>query len=259
MASWAHRTRRRIPPAWQAFKLNPKTRVTLDFRNASADSIIHVLSQASGIAIVKDPTLTGGLTLQSPGPQSLDDAFSMFSAVLSLKGFDLLKVGNFLEIKANGQQNGGRNGGAGAPDISALLTSLTSSSNGTRTSNGQLKVYRIKFASASALAKTINDLYSNQTADQSVLPFGNNGAGGPGGGGGGAGGGGLVKLDQRLSWPGRRPRRRKSTGAAFGKGRLRRLQQLADRIRPAEGAGRYRRLDRRHRPRNPAGSTVASF
>ncbi|HEV2473956.1 MAG TPA: hypothetical protein VGS41_14870, partial [Chthonomonadales bacterium] len=60
-----------VTPAWQQFKLNPSTRVSLDFRNASSDAIIETLSRASGIAILKDPSLTSAMTLQSPKPQTL--------------------------------------------------------------------------------------------------------------------------------------------------------------------------------------------
>ena len=83
-----------VPPAWASFKLNPKVRVQLDFRNASVDAVIHVLSQASGIAIIKDPALVGGITLQSPKPQSLDQAFALFDAILRLKNYEITKGGD---------------------------------------------------------------------------------------------------------------------------------------------------------------------
>lgn len=177
-------------PPWEQFHLNPKTRVSLDFRNASADAIIRLLSQASGVAIIKDPSLTGGLTLQSPKPQSLNDAFAMFNTVLGLRNYNMTRSGNFLVIKSNGQNNGR----SGQPDFSQLAGLFNGQSNSsTRGSSGQLKVYRIKYASSSALARTINDLYANQTAEQFNFPFGN--AGGFGGNGGNAGGGnGLVNM-----------------------------------------------------------------
>src|ERR1051326_2446708 len=66
--------------AWEMFKLNPATRVKLDFRNASVDAIVKTLTQASGIPIIKDPALNSAMTLQSPHPQTLKDAFAMFNA-----------------------------------------------------------------------------------------------------------------------------------------------------------------------------------
>ena len=178
--------------AWDNFKLNPKTRVQLDFRNATVDSVIHTLSQASGITIIKDPTLTGGITLQSPKPQSLDDAFAMFNAVLNLKNFQIIQQFNFLLIKAKPQQGGfprGNNTGFGnTGDIGAR-----SSRGGTQS---VLRVYPVEYASATDLAKTINDLYANSGNEAAAAvpgaPGGPGGFGGFGGGGGrrGFGGGG---------------------------------------------------------------------
>lgn len=97
------------PPPWTTFSLNPNTRVKLDFRNANVDAVIHFLSQASGIAIIKDPALAGGVTLQSPKPQSLNDAFALFDALLHLKNYEITKEGNFLLVAARAP------GGAGVP------------------------------------------------------------------------------------------------------------------------------------------------
>ena len=100
-----------VKTAWDQFNLNAKVRVRLDFRNASIDAVLQMLSQASGVTIIKDPTLTGGITLQSPKQQSLSDAFSMLNAVLGLKNFDLQKQGNFLIIKSRGGTGRGAGGG----------------------------------------------------------------------------------------------------------------------------------------------------
>ena len=62
------------------------------------DAVIHVLSQATGIAIIKDPALAGGVTLQSPKPQSLNDALALFDALLHFKNYEITKEGNFLLI-----------------------------------------------------------------------------------------------------------------------------------------------------------------
>jgi len=104
------------PPPWTTFNLNPNVRLKLDFRNASVDAVIHVLSQASGIAIIKDPTLVGGVTLQSPKPQSLNEAFALFDALLHLKNYEITKEGNFLLVASRtpGGAPGASPGGAPA-------------------------------------------------------------------------------------------------------------------------------------------------
>ena len=70
---------------WENFKLSTKTTVKLDFRNASVDAVLKVFSDASGVAILKDPALVGGLSLQSPKPQNLKDAFAMLNSALGLR------------------------------------------------------------------------------------------------------------------------------------------------------------------------------
>jgi len=178
------------PPWKQGFALNPKTRVKLNFQNSGIDMIVSFFSKTSGITIVKDPNLKTPLTLQSPSPQSLDDAFAMLDAVLGLSNFQLQKQGNFLVVKAKG---GGGFGG-GNFDPSQFMNGSGGSSRG---QSLQLKVYHLQYASATQLAKVINDVFAptpqNQQNNNPFAGFGGafgvNGAGGGGGQGGGGGGG----------------------------------------------------------------------
>lgn len=167
-------------PPWEQFKLNPNVRVKLDFRNASVDAITHVLSQASGIAIVKDPSLTTGFTLQSPNQQKLKDAFDMFNTVLGMKNYEMVKKGTFLVIQQKGQSDGG--------GMSSMMQQFMNSSGGGGMRGGrttEVKVYALKYASATALAKVINDLYANSTTSATDLAAMMQAAGGANGGRGG--------------------------------------------------------------------------
>jgi general secretion pathway protein D len=146
-------------PPWELFKLDPKTRVNLDFRNASVDAVLRVLSTASGIAIVKDPALTGGITLQSPKPQTLKDAFAMLDTVLGLRNFEIRKDGNFLVIRSR-QQRGGRGFNNTGMNFDPSMF------GGGRGNDTQLKVYTIKFANASQVARVINEVFINSGQQQ---------------------------------------------------------------------------------------------
>ncbi|MGC4044515.1 MAG: secretin N-terminal domain-containing protein [Armatimonas sp.] len=181
----------RTKPDWEQFKLNPKATVRLDFRNANVDAVIKLLSEASGIPIVKDPSLTGGLTLQSPKQQNLTDAFAMFNAVLGLKNYDLKKEGNFLVIRSRGGGGGRGNRGNGIPGGFNFPTNFP----GTGSQSPQLKVYAIKFANASQVARVINEVFADSGNNllqqmQMMNGFGAGGTGFPGAGGGVPGGGG---------------------------------------------------------------------
>jgi len=153
-------------PAWQQFKL-PKKTIGLNFKNASADSVLAVFSKASGITIIKDPTLTQTLSLYSPKALSLNDAFNLLNESLKLRGFELQKKGNLMEAVA--ASKGG--------DMSKFASMFA---NGGGRNQTVLKYYPIQYANASAVAKTINDVFA--TTPTSTNPFG--GFGGRGGGGG---------------------------------------------------------------------------
>lgn len=177
------------PPPWKQFPLNPRTRVTLDFRNASVDAVLHLMSQASGITIIKDPKLTGGITLQSPRPQSLGDAFAMLNAVLNLKNYEITKQNDFLIVSAR------TSGGAAAPGAPGPTASAPSgfhpptgmpgmptvvagrpgmmppgmpmpgapAAGGAAKSKAILKVYLLHYADATEVARVINDVFAPST------------------------------------------------------------------------------------------------
>ncbi len=166
---------------WVDFKLNAKTRIKLDFRDASVDNILSMYEKASGITIVKDPTLTGKMTVTSAKPVPLNDAFQILKANLDLKGFDISKDGSFLVIK---NRNGG-NGGGGAPR-GGFDFSMMGGGDDAATRIG-VKVYTCQYANAAQLAKVVNDVYAGQGLNGGN-PFGNMG-GRPGGGGNPFGGG----------------------------------------------------------------------
>jgi general secretion pathway protein D len=169
---------------WETFKLNPKTRLKLDYRNANVDMILSMYQKATGITIVKDPTLTGGLTLTSASPVGLNDAFQILATTLSLKGFDMVKEGNLLVIKA---KNKNANQGGGRPTFDpSMFAGL--GGDGAQ-SQPKLQVYPIKYANASQLARVLNEVFTPSTGGTN--PFARFGGGNPfqfrGGGGGGRG------------------------------------------------------------------------
>ncbi len=148
---------------WEEFRLDPKTRVQLDFRNANVDAILRMLSRTSGITIVKDPALTGGITVQSPRPLPLATAFSLLNEVLKLKNFEMRKQGTFIIIGPRVQQirQGGRfgnqGGGGGGGDFN-------------RGDQSEMRVYPIKYANATQIARVVNEVFVNSgnTANPAV-------------------------------------------------------------------------------------------
>lgn len=157
-------------PAWSSFKLNSKTKVKPNFQNTSVDMIVAWYSKTSGITIVKDPALTGTLTVVSAKPISLNDAFSLFNTTLGLKNFEMRKEGNFLVIRQRNQDRGNRGGGGGGFDFSSLPPDFLSGSQ------SQLKVYVIQHANASQVARVVNEVFATtqNPMDQLMQMMGGN-------------------------------------------------------------------------------------
>ena len=175
---------------WKEFKLDPKKKVQLTFRNSNIDAVIDLISRVSGVTIVKDPTLRDPVTVVSPKPVGLNEAFEILNAAITVRGYSMEKSGNVLMIKKNqtrGGQGGGMTGGMGGmtPEMLAQLMRPSDPN-----SSNELKVYKIKFANASDLARVVNDVFLQQ--QQNTNPFAAMMGGGGGfGGRGGRGGGGF--------------------------------------------------------------------
>lgn len=140
------------PPPWKSFPLDPKVRVKLDFRNANVDSVIHILSQASGIPIIKDPALLGGVTLQSPKPQTLGEAFTIFNAILKLKNYEITKNkdDNFLLIATRQPA---------APPRPPTPPPSPPPGPPPPSTEPVVKYYNIKYASATEVARVVTEVF----------------------------------------------------------------------------------------------------
>src|SRR5579885_519175 len=155
---------------WKSFHLNPKTRIKLDFKNANPDMIINLMAKTSGITIVKDPALKTPLTISSAKPVSLDDAFQIFSSVLDLAGYNLEKQNNILLIRKKPDKSA-------MPSFAAGLTGGGQDFGGgsDNTDQTQLKVYSIKYANATEVARVINDVFAPSTTTNNTPQFGGRG------------------------------------------------------------------------------------
>ena len=181
--------------SWRDTKFNTKTKIKLDFRNANVDLVISMFQKTSGITIVKDPLLIGAITLTSATAVPLKTGFLILEKTLNLKGFDLKKDGDLFVIQKQQDRGGGRNGGGGfgggmpaGMDMSAIFGGQPQSI---------LKIYPIKFANATSVARVVNEAFqpTGNNTNPFAAMFGGGGAqfnrGGFGGGNqnGGRGGG----------------------------------------------------------------------
>ncbi|HVT12934.1 MAG TPA: hypothetical protein VHE55_11770 [Fimbriimonadaceae bacterium] len=93
---------------WTQVKTDVKKRVKLNFSGASVDAVVRFFAAAAGVTIVKDPTLTGSISLSTPTAVPLSEAFGILAASHDLKGFQLQKQDTFLVIKARAKPATGR-------------------------------------------------------------------------------------------------------------------------------------------------------
>ncbi len=175
--------------SWKDTKFNPKTKIKLDFRNANIDLVISMFMKTSGINIVKDPALIGGITLTSATPVSLKTGFQILEKTLNLKGYDLKKDGELFVIQKQDQGRGGRGGsfGGGNVDMGAIMSAM-----GGGQPQSVLKMYSIKFANATSVARVVNEAFSGSGQSNSnpfASMFGGGGVQFGGGRGGNAFGG----------------------------------------------------------------------
>jgi general secretion pathway protein D len=161
-------------PAWEQFKLNPKTTIKLDFKNASIDSIISFFQKQAGITIVKDPTLTGPITVTSAKAVPLKEAFQILSATLNLKGYEFAKEGKLMLLRKKNQNPGG---GFDPSRIMSMMGQNGGSPFGEQPVP-KLKVYPIKYANASQVARVVNEVFLGVQQNQN--PFANMFGGGGG-------------------------------------------------------------------------------
>ena len=83
--------RRRQPPRTQrvANEHSPEPRIRLDFRNVEIDRVLTIFSMLAGKTLVKDPSLTGRVTLLNPRPLTVHEGLDVLQTVLRTRGYRL--------------------------------------------------------------------------------------------------------------------------------------------------------------------------
>jgi len=72
--------------------------VTLDVRGLDIDNLLQFYSRVFGLTVVKDPNLTGPVTIMCPEPVSRQQALDILNSVLEVRGFTSVLHGNLLKI-----------------------------------------------------------------------------------------------------------------------------------------------------------------
>lgn len=98
-----------ISPLWAGQdKLPQGLEVTLDFQNVELVDMIATISELTGKNFVYDESVRGKVSIVSPRPVSVAEAYRLFSTVLKVKGFTIVpsgKVNKIVSIRKAKEEN----------------------------------------------------------------------------------------------------------------------------------------------------------
>ncbi len=88
------------PPQAAGAKPAAKEGVSLDFKDIELADLIQTVSELTGRNFIYDETVRGKVTIISPRPLSLEEAYQLFLTVLNVKGFTVVPSGKMNKIVA---------------------------------------------------------------------------------------------------------------------------------------------------------------
>ena len=110
----------------------PKGNIAFNFVDVEIPTVIKFISEISGTNFIFDERIKGKITIIAPAKLSIDDAFSLFTSVLNLKGYTIIpsgprtyKIIPSSEAKAEGMLSTGEN----IPVNDAYITKLLPTQN----------------------------------------------------------------------------------------------------------------------------------
>lgn len=72
--------------------------IILNFKDASLDTVLNYLSETAGLAVVRETTVEGRITVTSRQPLSVDESVTLLNSVLKEKGYAAVRMGRILKI-----------------------------------------------------------------------------------------------------------------------------------------------------------------
>jgi general secretion pathway protein D len=89
-----------VKPGFSAIKeeVSKDKKVTFNFVDVDLSAVVKFISDVTGKNFVYDDRVKGNITIIAPSKLSVDDAFSLFTSVLELKGFTIVPSGKVYKI-----------------------------------------------------------------------------------------------------------------------------------------------------------------
>ena len=73
-------------------------RLLLNFRDTPLDEVLEYLSEAAGLVVIKDTSITGRVSVVSKQPLTIEESVQVLNSVLKDRGFAAVRVGRTLKI-----------------------------------------------------------------------------------------------------------------------------------------------------------------
>jgi general secretion pathway protein D len=131
-------------------------RVNLDFADADIQDVVKQISEITGRNFILDERVRGKITIISPSPVTVDEAYKVFESVLNVKGFTTIPAGKFLKI---------------VPLREAKESNISTFPGGTRVPDRDNYVTRLiplRYVDATDISNSLKPLVSR---DASMIPY----------------------------------------------------------------------------------------
>ncbi len=134
----------------------PDTVASFDYKDAPIADVVNAIARLTGKRFIFEQNLNGKITIISPGPITVAEAWQTFLSSLSMNGLTVVPSGKFLKIQKLDEAKTGAldiYSGAYYPDGDQLIT----------------KIIRLKFLSADDASKTFEKIIKSKAGQ--VIPY----------------------------------------------------------------------------------------
>src|SRR5262249_54472470 len=129
----------------------PQRLIRLDFRDVDIDNVLKFFSMASGETLIKDPGLSGPVTILLPQPVPLDQGLKVLEAVLNTRGYPLQQDPMMMRVMPS--RGFGGSGGFGGRSGFGGAGGFGGGGRGGRDRGPQITVFKLQAASAQQVAR----------------------------------------------------------------------------------------------------------
>lgn len=139
---------------WDSLLINDR-KVTINFNKQSPAVVNNWFTKACGIIIITDPNFNKPITLISPVKMNISDCFSMYSKILEMHNYEIVKEHKWLVIKQKTKVN--------LPIVPDPVPQQKDDND------MEIKVIKLRNNNASNVSKIINEIFTPTLSIDEIL------------------------------------------------------------------------------------------